>query len=394
MSAILRINLENKSAITTPPSGYISLFAGADTTPISAATNEHLSVINAAGTLLRVPYLEENLTVATGYNFQQSVDISGSVWVGTDHTVVSNTILGTTCTNTLLVNATSTFNCPVTFNGGFSLSGDTTFCGDIMMCGCPKPAGMTGDTATTVPTLYVNKISACTGTLSINNDVDICGNLDMCGCNNIGVTATTTASTAVTITYKQTTLKVAAISGCSGTLTVGSDLYVSGTTYMTGDLNLCRGITGVTNTIYTSQISGCSSITMGPEIDVIGDVVIVPPASGIQHRGMGSATQITSLETEVIVNATTGRVTLFTGTDLLVGESKTFSIENTTVKDTSLVLITLQTPDYVEDDSGLVANIVGVAAGRFNVNIRNPWGQTAIFSGVQKTIVNFMVINL
>ena len=71
MPAKLRINLENKSVITTPPSGYISLFAGADAG--APFTNEHLSVINSAGTLLRVPYLEENLTVATGYNFQQNV---------------------------------------------------------------------------------------------------------------------------------------------------------------------------------------------------------------------------------------------------------------------------------------------------------------------------------
>ena len=77
MSAILRINLENKSTITTPPAGYISLFAGADAG--APFTNNHLSVIDSTGSLLRVPYLEENLTVATGYNFQQSVDVSGSL---------------------------------------------------------------------------------------------------------------------------------------------------------------------------------------------------------------------------------------------------------------------------------------------------------------------------
>ena len=208
----------------------------------SPFTNEHLSVINAAGSLLRVPYLEENLTVATGYNFQQSVDISGNVWVGTDHTVVANTVLGTTCVNTLLVNATSTFNCPVTFNGGITLSGVTTICGDLNMCGCPPviTSGMTGTTATTVPTLYVSKISACTGTLSISNNVDICGNLNLCCVlrdeNWTGATSANTGTTAVT-----TTLTVSEISGCSGTLHIATPTVITGNTTIIGDLNLCRG---------------------------------------------------------------------------------------------------------------------------------------------------------
>ncbi len=318
MSAKLRINLENQSTITTPPSGYISLFAGADVG--APFTNEHLSVINAAGTLLRVPYLEENLTVATGYNFQQSIDVSGSLWVGTDHTVVANTTLGTTCANTLLVNATSSFNCPVTFNGGLTLSGVTTICGDVNMCGC--------DTGTT-PTLNVTNISACTGTLSISNNVDICGNLNLCCVktdeNWTGATSANTGTTAVT-----TTLTVSQISGCSGTLHITTPTVITGNTTIVGDLNLCRGAETV---VTTSYVTGCSYNGLVGSTCVSGGT----PITG--YTATTSAVTVTSTTYNTLsvnnVSACTGTLSILNSVD--VGGSAVIS-GNTYIADGALTL--------------------------------------------------------
>ena len=113
---------------------------------------------------------------------------------------------------------------------------------------------MTGTTATTVPTLYVSKISACTGTLSISNNVDICGDLNLCCVlrdeNWTGATSANTGTTAVT-----TTLTVSEISGCSGTLHIATPTVITGNTTIIGDLNLCRGADTVVTTTY---VTGCS----------------------------------------------------------------------------------------------------------------------------------------
>ena len=302
MSAKLRINLENKSTITTPPSGYISLFAGADT--LSPYTNEHLSVINSSGTLLRVPYLEENLTTATGYAFQQSIDISGSTWVGTDHTVVANTILGTTCVNTLVVNATSTFNCNVTLNGGLTLSGDTSICGDLNMCGC--------DTGST-PTLQVSKISACTGTLSISNNVDICGDLNLCCVKTdeswTGATSANTGTTAVT-----TTLTVSQISGCSSNLKILTPTIISGATTIYGDTTIIGDLDLCNNLVTTTYVTGCTYNGLVSSTCVSGGT----PITG--YTATTSAVTVTSTTYNTLhvntISACTGTATIQSNLDI------------------------------------------------------------------------------
>jgi len=358
MSAILRINLENKSTITTPPSGYISLFAGADTG--APFTNEHLSVINPAGTLLRVPYLEENLTVATGYNFQQSVDVSGNVWVGTDHTVVANTILGSTCVNTLLVNATTTFNCGVTLNGGVTLSGDTVICGDLNMCGC--------DTGST-PTLHVSQISACTGTLSISNNVDICGDLNMCCVKTdeswTGATSANTGTTAVT-----TTLTVSQISGCSGTLNILTPTIIYGDTTIIGDLDLCN------NLVTTVYVTGCTYDGLASSTCVSGGT----PITG--YTATTSAVTVTSTTYNTLhvntISACTGTATIQSNLDIS---------GNTYIADGYLSL---------GDENGEYTKIDGVGSITTNQNISfgmqgysaasNTWAGEIRHTGVKATV--------
>lgn len=443
MSAKLRINLENKSVITTPPSGYISLFAGADVG--APFTNEHLSVINAAGTLLRVPYLEENLTVATGYNFQQSIDVSGSLWVGTNHSVVGNAIvggnttLGTSCVNTLLVNATSTFNCPVTFTGGITLSGNTDVCGDMNMCGC--------DTGTT-PTLHVTQISACTGTLSIHNNVDICGNLNLCCVltdeNFTGATSANTGTTAVT-----TTLTVTKVSGCSGTLQIDSNVTQTGDTNMFGSLTIDAPLSGTssfiklpaTGSIYsefanrglielystvpssasttqvkiqsnggteklefkaneglevTGNLKGLGNVTAHDKLvfGYSGTTGTTWPGDFIHAGGTGrTVIQSASTTTTVTLNSSTGRIRAYNagGSVLTTQTGVIFRVYNNKCRNEDSVILLTCTNNDSPADANLTASLYDVQPGYFELRLYNSGN-----SSVDLTTagwIHFLIIN-
>jgi len=435
MPAKLRINLENKSVITTPPSGYISLFAGADAG--APFTNEHLSVINSAGTLLRVPYLEENLTVATGYNFQQSIDVSGNLWVGTDHTVVANTTLGTTCVNTLLVNATSTFNCPVTFTGGITLSGNTDVCGDMNLCGC--------DTGTT-PTLHVTQISACTGTLSISNNVDICGDLNLCCVltdeNFTGATSANTGTTAVT-----TTLTVTKVSGCSGTLQIDSNVTQTGDTTTFGSLTMSPPLSGTstfikfgeTGQIYskatnrglieltdggtqgdtqvklqanggtekielnqdegitvTGNLKGLNNVTAQDKLvfGYSGTTGTTWPGDFVHAGGTGrTVTQSASTTTTVTLNSSTGRIRAYNagGSVLTTQTGAIFRVYNNKCRNTDSVVLLTCTNNDSPADANLTASLYDVQAGFFDVRLFNSGDGTVDLTTAGW--IHFLIIN-
>tara|TARA_R110002020_G_scaffold68611_2_gene179442 strand:- start:16074 stop:17387 length:1314 start_codon:yes stop_codon:yes gene_type:complete len=435
MPAKLRINLENKSVITTPPSGYISLFAGADAG--APFTNEHLSVINSAGTLLRVPYLEENLTVATGYNFQQNVDISGSLWVGTDHTVIANTTLGTTCVNTLLVNATSTFNCPVTFTGGITLSGNTDVCGDMNLCGC--------DTGTT-PTLHVTQISACTGTLSISNNVDICGNLNLCCVltdeNFTGATSANTGTTAVT-----TTLTVTKVSGCSGTLQIDSNVTQTGDTTTFGSLTMSPPLSGTSTFIkfgqsgqiyskatnrglielddggtqgdtqvklqsnggtekielnqdegitVTGNLKGLNNVTAQDKLvfGYSGTTGTTWPGDFIHAGGTGrTVTQSASTTTTVTLNSSTGRIRAYNagGAVLTTQTAAIFRVYNNKCRNEDSVVLLTCTNSDAPADANLTASLLIVQPGYFDIRLFNSGNGTVDLT--EAGWIHFMIIN-
>ena len=435
MPAKLRINLENKSVITTPPSGYISLFAGADAG--APFTNEHLSVINSAGTLLRVPYLEENLTVATGYNFQQNVDISGSLWVGTDHTVIANTTLGTTCVNTLLVNATSTFNCPVTFTGGITLSGNTDVCGDMNLCGC--------DTGTT-PTLHVTQISACTGTLSISNNVDICGNLNLCCVltdeNFTGATSANTGTTAVT-----TTLTVTKVSGCSGTLQIDSNVTQTGDTTTFGSLTMSPPLSGTSTFIkfgqsgqiyskatnrglielddggtqgdtqvklqsnggtekielnqdegitVTGNLKGLNNVTAQDKLvfGYSGTTGTTWPGDFIHAGGTGrTVTQSANTTTTVTLNSSTGRIRAYNagGAVLTTQTAAIFRVYNNKCRNEDSVVLLTCTNSDAPADANLTASLLIVQPGYFDIRLFNSGNGTVDLT--EAGWIHFMIIN-
>jgi hypothetical protein len=193
MSAKLRIKVENTSIIGAPPSGYISLFTGADTPATTGYTFNHLSVITPGNELFRVPYLEEDLTTDRGLAFGGSVDITGA-----RIRVSGDTYLGNDCsTDELHVNSTSFFYCntnfigPTTFQSStFSgdttvdgnlevtknvyITGDTTICGHLNLCNCNAADGVTGTTSGYSQTLTVNTITGCSdSTIVIGPEVKI-----------------------------------------------------------------------------------------------------------------------------------------------------------------------------------------------------------------------------
>ena len=193
MSAKLRIKVENTSIIGAPPSGYISLFTGADTPATTGYTFNHISVVTPGNELFRVPYLEEDLTTDRGLAFGGSVDITGDRF-----RVSGDTYLGNNCLqDELHVNSTSFFYCTTNFigtttfqNSTFSgdttvdgnlnvtqnvyITGDTALCGHLSLCNCNAADGVTGTTSGYSQTLTVNTITGCSdSTIVIGPEVKI-----------------------------------------------------------------------------------------------------------------------------------------------------------------------------------------------------------------------------
>lgn len=101
----------------------------------------------------------------------------------------------------------------------------------------------------------------------------------------------------------------------------------------------------------------------------------------------GTVTQITSLVTGVTVSKHTGVITTFAAT-LVAGADATFTVTNTAVFATDVVLCC--TKSYGGTADGIpVCNVVAVAAGSFDINIRNTGAVTldALIT------INFMVLH-
>ena len=119
MPAIIRIKKEDPSGITTPPSGNATIMVGFDVVS-GIDYNNHITLKLDNGTLKRAGQwiIEDDLTNATGLPFVGDVDFNGNITIGNSST------------DTLMVNATSTFAEYATFNKGIYLGHDLVHLGD------------------------------------------------------------------------------------------------------------------------------------------------------------------------------------------------------------------------------------------------------------------------
>ena len=119
MPAIIRIKKEDPSGITTPPSGNATIMVGFDVVS-GIDYNDHITLKLDNGTLKRAGQwiIEDDITNAAGLPFAGNVDFNGNVTIGDSST------------DSLMVNATSTFAEYATFNKGIYLEHDLVHLGD------------------------------------------------------------------------------------------------------------------------------------------------------------------------------------------------------------------------------------------------------------------------
>ena len=113
--------------------------------------------------------------------------------------------------------------------------------------------------------------------------------------------------------------------------------------------------------------------------------------NGLQARGTTLVTQTTSLSTGVTLNSHVGRVRLHSSTLAAAAEAE-FTITNSTVTSTSVIMLTVQDNGGSLEANGAtsVATVGGApAAGSFKVRLTNPGSATTTSGGT----IHFMVID-
>jgi cytoskeletal protein CcmA (bactofilin family) len=137
--------------------------------------------------------------------------------------VDGNTHLGDNSSDTLTVDATSTFNAPVTVGSTLQVSGASTFNDDITVNGNTVLDG----------TLTVSSTATFNGTTTLNDDLTVNGNTTLDG--TLQVSGASTLNDDLTVTGNTTLDGTLQVSGAS---TLNDDLTVNGNTTLNGTLTV------------------------------------------------------------------------------------------------------------------------------------------------------------
>ncbi len=116
-----------------------------------------------------------------------------------------------------------------------------------------------------------------------------------------------------------------------------------------------------------------------------GDLVITGGTRGLVHTGSGTATQGTSNSTTVVLNTTTGVITMF-GT-VAATSTDSFAVTNSNVVATSVILLTVELTTAGQSP---IMSVGAIAAGSFGINITN----VGIGATAGTPQIHFMIINL
>jgi len=126
-------------------------------------------------------------------------------------------------------------------------------------------------------------------------------------------------------------------------------------------------------------------MTVAPKVARKMRSLLGTKTSGWDTSG-GAVTQATDITTGVTLNARTGQITTVSST-LGTGADATFTVTNNTVGATSVIVV--HTATYGGTADGIpVCNVTAVAAGSFDVNIRNT-GATTLDAVI---VLSFMVL--
>ena len=236
-------------------------------------------------------------------------------------------------------------------------------------------------------------IGQSTPTAVFSESLTVKGNLRFTEAATVKPTATTSSSAGVDLT----------IEGGSSASGAAGDLELKGGTASGnaagGSVNIVAGrdTSGSSDgeiklSTYTggTPTAGLSIAPEGQNVTVdTGNLVITAAAKGIIHTNSGTVTQATDHTTGVTINATSGVITL-AAVALAATTNAEFTVTNSTVQADSVILITMQDENTVNNKQ-LACAIHTVAGGSFKISIVNPHSATSTSATASK--IHFLVIN-
>ena len=172
--------------------------------------------------------------------------------------VKENATIGTACTNTLVVTATSTFNCPVTFedlvtiNDNLVVTGDVTVGGELALNGTISGGGISGDLGNI--------------TIGADGEITISGKpIIGTGCTDeLTIKATTTVECPITF---------------ENDVTFGGDLIIDGNLTLTGDLTLDGNLITTGKHTHNGELEVTGDITATGDLGLTGNITVDGTAS-------------------------------------------------------------------------------------------------------------------
>tara|TARA_R100001440_G_scaffold45695_4_gene65337 strand:- start:3008 stop:4672 length:1665 start_codon:yes stop_codon:yes gene_type:complete len=126
-------------------------------------------------------------------------------------------------------------------------------------------------------------------------------------------------------------------------------------------------------------------------VKVNKSIIFNGATDGIVYTSMATATQSTDHSTTVPINGMAGVITL-AAVALNSGAEAEFTVTNTAAQLNSLILLTVDSPPSVSstDDSVIIAQVTGKAAGSFKIILKNV-GDSNTDTTARK--INFLIIN-
>lgn len=174
---------------------------------------------------------------------------------------------------------------------------------------------------------------------------------------------------------------IATGSGAGGNVIITAGKSTSGDS--DGDIQL-KTYTGATAT------AGLTVAQEGQDVIVdTGNLVITGATKGIKYTNKGTVTQAENHSTGVTINATAGVITL-AAVALSAANNVEFTVTNSTVSATSIIMLTVQDENTV-DNAQLTACTHTIGSGSFKISIHNPAATGSTSTTASK--IHFLVIN-
>ena len=145
------------------------------------------------------------------------------------------------------------------------------------------------------------------------------------------------------------------------------------------------------NITFTTAATEAMEIRNDQHVKVNKSVIFNGATDGIVYTSMPTVTQATDHTTAVTINGMAGVITL-AAVSLASGAEAQFTITNSAAQLNSLILLTVDSPAQSSstDDSVIIAQVTGKAAGSFKVILKNV-GDAATDTNARK--INFLIIN-